>query len=666
MYILLERSMPAARDAASTNRESPEHSSDGGTSADCGALFGFWAPSSPPETILLQGDRALLVHEIHAIIGQFVMAGNSVELRKLGGQVALKLCREFEGEDFEWLISRLTDRALCELPRLGCTCNELFHLLQSLASSGVSISTSPLLSISRKVVDSFTSQLRLMGHGKPGLKDFFSPEEGTDSKVVGAERYNFTSCVYCHCNQDTSLSGGTASTSQGRSESSSNRVTRASRLSTTQSGQVQDIPMLPEQVRPFARESLDSSVDVSLSTEFSMYVQLKCRLALSDIHVTIGDPRGRYVKTIAVYFSPRPVTDPNVLKSEEYADAWQRCATISLSRGATRASCSLTPPVIAANLRIEYLDFYERPGGSRAADGSLLLHCPRCTRVVNNAHGVCGHCGEVAFQCRKCRHINYDRLDAFLCVECGYCSAGTFSFDLTCGAASNAVAIMDDDSYERSIKVLRVATKLHEELRSSLNDRVQPSGRKRSLSVHKYGPAVKRTFVGELPKIIKEKTDLVEGASGSRLRSSGVSSSDRGRDESDPSAAGNRARSLLRLARQLRNESSSDRSSGDLLVRQALLGSAGRGTSIDEIDELDGDVVGFISSDLDGPDPLSRLVEAFKGARAPPQEMLRVASTTADLRDRVEMRMTAHEEVRERMRKPPQKQNLTSAIAFIS
>ena len=173
------RLMPAARDAASTNRESPEHSSDGGTSADCGALFGFWAPSSPPETILLQGDRALLVREIHAIIGQFVMAGNSVELRKLGGQVALKLCREFEGEDFEWLISRLTDRALCELPRLGCTCNELFHLLQSLASSGVSISTSPLLSISRKVVDSFTYlQLRLMGHGKTGTEGLLFARRG--------------------------------------------------------------------------------------------------------------------------------------------------------------------------------------------------------------------------------------------------------------------------------------------------------------------------------------------------------------------------------------------------------------------------------------------------------------------------------------------------------
>jgi hypothetical protein len=69
---------------------------------------------------------------------------------------------------------------------------------------------------------------------------------------------------------------------------------------------------------------------------------------------------------------------------------------------------------------------------------------PRCTRQVH-AHGVCGNCGEVAFQCRKCRHINYDSLDAFLCVECGYCTAGSFSYELTAGIALNAIAILDED-----------------------------------------------------------------------------------------------------------------------------------------------------------------------------------------------------------------------------
>lgn len=30
----------------------------------------------------------------------------------------------------------------------------------------------------------------------------------------------------------------------------------------------------------------------------------------------------------------------------------------------------------------------------------------------------------------KCRHINYESLEAFLCVECGYCAYAHFSFRL--------------------------------------------------------------------------------------------------------------------------------------------------------------------------------------------------------------------------------------------
>lgn len=122
------------------------------------------------------------------------------------------------------------------------------------------------------------------------------------------------------------------------------------------------------------------------------------------------------------------------------------------------------------------------------------------TRVVTNAHGVCGNCGEVCFQCRKvrtrgaawllgllprlsaltrancgdaqCRHINYDRLDAFLCTECGYCASGAFAFELTAAIASNAVAIQNDADCEQACRMLGVAARLHQDLRSTLRDTV--------------------------------------------------------------------------------------------------------------------------------------------------------------------------------------------------
>jgi hypothetical protein len=50
------------------------------------------------------------------------------------------------------------------------------------------------------------------------------------------------------------------------------------------------------------------------------------------------------------------------------------------------------------------------------------------------------------------------------------------------------------------------------------------------------------------------------------------------------------------------------------LIRQALLSAAGRGLSLEDINDVGGDMVGFFStSDLGDPDPLSRLVASIQG-----------------------------------------------------
>ena len=116
---------------------------------------------------------------------------------------------------------------------------------------------------------------------------------------------------------------------------------------------------------------------------------------------------------------------------------------------------------MAANLLIKYDNFYpqrttgppqQRRAGSKA---HACLHCPRCGRAVTDAHGVCQHCGEVAFQCRQCRHINYERLDAFLCVECGYCAFGDFSYRLRSDPAPDALSIRSEEDLARAVARLR-------------------------------------------------------------------------------------------------------------------------------------------------------------------------------------------------------------------
>lgn len=103
------------------------------------------------------------------------------------------------------------------------------------------------------------------------------------------------------------------------------------------------------------------------------HVSVKYRLALSQVVLTINDPRPRYVKIVTIYSSPRPVSDVQILKADDYLDKWQPCATLTLARGASRAVATLPIPVVASNLKIEFSEFYERPGGSRASDGSKLL-----------------------------------------------------------------------------------------------------------------------------------------------------------------------------------------------------------------------------------------------------------------------------------------------------
>lgn len=71
---------------------------------------------------------------------------------------------------------------------------------------------------------------------------------------------------------------------------------------------------------------------------------------------------------------------------------WEIFGKMQLSRGASRSSIVTAKPVIAANLKIEYTDFYERQGDACQSEGdkAFVVFCPRCSRSVQNAHGVCG------------------------------------------------------------------------------------------------------------------------------------------------------------------------------------------------------------------------------------------------------------------------------------
>ncbi|KAL3925337.1 MAG: hypothetical protein SGILL_000477 [Bacillariaceae sp.] len=341
-----------------------------------------------------------------------------------------------------------------------------------------------------------------------------------------------------------------------------------------------------QQVSPFVRHRL--KIEEKTSDEFNLYFKLKHRISVSDVFINISDPRGRYVKAIVVYHCPRPISsDISGLKSNEYASRWQKLATVTLSKGATRVSVSLPFPAVAANIRLEFSEFYSRPGeGSRAPDGSVLALCPRCANPVNNAHGVCGRCGDAVLQCKKCRHINYEVNNGFLCSECGFCDFGKISLEVNAGHASNAVAITNDTDFDRAEKMLGFSTYIEEVLRESLREKVQSlATADKATDDDFFGPAFQQAFLGLPPGFVdKDKGPTVPSLVDSLSKQGSVveavahlgSNSGSGSHSLSPADRSERARSLINIARQIRNDSGA---SGD---RRLIA----RGMNLDSLEDL--------------------------------------------------------------------------------
>ncbi|KAA8491130.1 putative E3 ubiquitin-protein ligase [Porphyridium purpureum] len=150
--------------------------------------------------------------------------------------------------------------------------------------------------------------------------------------------------------------------------------------------------------------------------------------------------RKRNVERVRVYYSPALVQEGSALKRAdfkwEYAgDAVPVRSSISGSGSTTSRSgsgqnglgghellVSFPTPLDAGCLRLELVE------NDAARMGAQPLQCPRCSRPVTHRYGVCATCRDNAHQCRQCRNINYENLDALLCNECGYSRHAKFSF----------------------------------------------------------------------------------------------------------------------------------------------------------------------------------------------------------------------------------------------
>eukprot|EP00794_Sanderia_malayensis_P006454 gene6454-7186_t len=174
----------------------------------------------------------------------------------------------------------------------------------------------------------------------------------------------------------------------------------------------------------FTHAKLNSIKSDIRYTTTAQLVKLNVSYTISRLLLRISDiKRAKMVKTINIYYNNKAV--PSVVELKNKRNIWQHAKRINLSAEQTDVKVDFTLPIVAYNLMIEYAEFYDNIQLSAES-----LQCPRCSASVPANPGVCGNCGENVYQCHKCRAINYDERDPFLCTSCGFCKYAKFEFTL--------------------------------------------------------------------------------------------------------------------------------------------------------------------------------------------------------------------------------------------
>lgn len=175
---------------------------------------------------------------------------------------------------------------------------------------------------------------------------------------------------------------------------------------------------------PLSNIKLSSIKTDSKFTTTSTMVKLIQSHTISKIILKISDlKRAKMVRTINVYYNNRTVNAVVELKNRP--SMWHKARTVTLQSGQSDVKIDFSLPITACNLMIEYEAFYENVTSSTDS-----LQCPRCSATVPADPGICSNCGENVFQCHKCRAINYDEKDPFLCHSCGFCKYAKFDFSI--------------------------------------------------------------------------------------------------------------------------------------------------------------------------------------------------------------------------------------------
>ena len=218
---------------------------------------------------------------------------------------------------------------------------------------------------------------------------------------------------------------------------------------------------------PFSTLKLDSMKLETKYTSTTKLIQFTHSFIIQSISFTVTNiNNSRLVKTINLYYNNKPVQDITELRNKW--SSWKKVKTCTLSPGQIDVNVEFPIPITATNFMMEYASFYENPKA-----GIEKLMCPRCNRPVNDKYGICKSCHDNAYQCRQCRNINYEDLNAFLCNECGYSKYAEFNYAFFAKPSFASEKIETDADRDRGMQLIdKESTNAHSKYLQLMNYKV--------------------------------------------------------------------------------------------------------------------------------------------------------------------------------------------------
>jgi E3 ubiquitin-protein ligase UBR4 len=183
--------------------------------------------------------------------------------------------------------------------------------------------------------------------------------------------------------------------------------------------------------------------DTKFTTTAQIY-KLKAGQEIQRVNMKLTDvKRTRHIKTMTLYYTTR--TSIPIIELKNSPHLWLKAKTVQLTQGQSDVSFNLPVSIKVNFLIVEFSSFYDE-----SYSIPETLPCPRCSNNVHTDPGICGNCGENVFQCHKCRMINYDERDPFICTQCGFCRYAKFSLSMLSRNCTIADPVETEDERKRA------------------------------------------------------------------------------------------------------------------------------------------------------------------------------------------------------------------------